>query len=107
MLWVSTPLWLVSLILALYTYPISRRIRSNYYASTSLIGLLLSYIILWLAGNRQQYSFYSVQFVPLVYVNLIIVFYNVVLKPRNLLINIEMIRGFMERILRRTWDYYL
>jgi len=98
------PLWLVSLTLALYTYPISRRIRSNYYASTSLIGLLISYIILWLAGNRQQYSFYSVQFIPLVYVNLIVVFYNVVLNPRNLLINIEMIRGFMERILRRTLE---
>lgn len=66
------PLWTISLSLSLIFLPAYRRDRRFGYSSLILLGLIASYVFLWIIGGRTQYSFYSAQFIPFVYMTLII-----------------------------------
>ncbi len=66
------PLWLLTLtatIVFLPGYVFEKRFGLQ---SLFLYGTWSGYILLWIIGGRTQYSFYSVQFVGLVYLELII-----------------------------------
>jgi predicted membrane-bound dolichyl-phosphate-mannose-protein mannosyltransferase len=73
------PLWIVSLatlIIFLPGYMISRSFGKSF---LYLVGTWSGYVILWLIGGRTQYSFYSVQFVGLVYLALIVSIYEMMI----------------------------
>jgi predicted membrane-bound dolichyl-phosphate-mannose-protein mannosyltransferase len=42
-------------------------------SSCWLLGLLAGYVLLWAVGGRTQYSFYAVQFAPVVYTSAIVI----------------------------------
>ncbi len=78
------PLWTISLSLSLIFLPAYRRDRRFGYSSLILLGLIASYVLLWIIGGRTQYSFYSVQFVPFVYMALLISVVYIVLDNEKL-----------------------
>jgi predicted membrane-bound dolichyl-phosphate-mannose-protein mannosyltransferase len=79
------PLWSLSLISALLFTPLVYTRKREYgYVVLVFLGTLLGYIGLWVIGGRTQYSFYAVHFAPLVYVNLVYVFSEIV--PRRELV---------------------
>ncbi len=79
------PLWLlafVSFIIFLPGYTINRKFG---YSSLFLFGTWFGYVLLWIIGGRTQYSFYSVQFVGLVYSELVVaITYMFIIKNNGL-----------------------
>ncbi len=77
------PFWVISLasgLLFLPGYLVDRRFG---YSDLLLLGTWSGYVLLWFIGGRTQYSFYSVQFVSLVYLLLIVSITYMLLKPVN------------------------
>jgi len=73
------PLWSLSLALAVIFTPLiytSKRIYG--YVVLVFLGTLLGYVGLWIIGGRTQYSFYSIHFTPLIYINLVYVFTEII-----------------------------
>ncbi|WP_440060216.1 glycosyltransferase family 39 protein [Thermogladius sp. 4427co] len=62
------PIWSFSLVATIIFLPVYlKRVKSFTISSCWMLGVLAGYIMLWLIGGRTQYSFYSIQFAPLVY----------------------------------------
>lgn len=78
------PLWTISLSLSLILLPAYRRDRRFGYTSLILLGLFVGYVFLWIIGGRTQYSFYSTQFVPFVYMTLVVSVIYIVLDNEKL-----------------------
>uniref|UniRef100_A0A7C4D816 Glycosyl transferase n=1 Tax=Staphylothermus marinus TaxID=2280 RepID=A0A7C4D816_STAMA len=72
------PLWLISLIYSILFIPIYRFDRRFRLILLFFITQFFGYILLYVIGNRTQYSFYSVHFTPIVYLNLIYSFTYIV-----------------------------
>lgn len=78
------PLWSIALaysILFLPYYRFDYRIR---FSLLVFYGVFVGYILLFIIGGRTQYSFYSVQFTPLIYIYLLCSFTYIMLKPDRL-----------------------
>lgn len=75
------PLWLASLILlVIYLPAVYAGFKEYGYVALFYVGVFGGYVILWILGSRTQYSFYGVQLVPLVYMNLVFVIYLALIK---------------------------
>ncbi|MCD6301564.1 MAG: glycosyltransferase family 39 protein [Staphylothermus sp.] len=72
------PLWSIALSYSIILSPAYRFNKKYAYSWLFLIGVFTGYLLLWIIGGRTQYSFYSVQFAPLVYVFLILTTTNIV-----------------------------
>ncbi len=66
------PLWSIALSYSIILSPAYRFDKKYAYSWLFLIGVFTGYLLLWIIGGRTQYSFYSVQFAPLVYVFLML-----------------------------------
>jgi predicted membrane-bound dolichyl-phosphate-mannose-protein mannosyltransferase len=63
------PLWLLSLLLLLFSLPLLLLGERRSYGLLTLfyLGVFSGYLLLWVLGGRTQYSFYSVHIAPMVY----------------------------------------
>jgi len=75
------PLWSITLLLSIYLLPLYRSDSGLRKLLLVFHGLFLGYVILYVIGNRTQYSFYSVQFTPLTYTLLVYSFIKAFVKP--------------------------
>lgn len=93
------PLWLISLVYTLLFLPIYRYDKKMSYIQLFFITILLNYILLYIIGSRTQYSFYSVHFTPIIYLNLVYAFTYIVFdfnKLRTILI-------YWKKLFNKTW----
>jgi len=65
------PFWIISLFYSIVFSPMYRVDHRYAYSILALDGMLAGYILLWLVGGKTQYSFYSVQFAPIIYLVLV------------------------------------
>ncbi|MET1160615.1 MAG: glycosyltransferase family 39 protein [Thermoprotei archaeon] len=84
------PFWLIALIYSYLVFPIYTRDRDLGKILVFFHGVFLGYVLLWILGNKTQYSFYAVQFTPLVYLILVLVFVKVIIKKEMLIYVINM-----------------
>jgi len=78
------PIWTIALSYATLLLPAYRVNRKLAPLLVFFLGTLLGYVFLWLIGGKTQYSFYSVQFAPLVYMLVVLGFVEVILKRDKL-----------------------
>jgi len=78
------PLWSIALAYSVLLLPLYRVDRRLGYVLLVFHGLLAGYILLYIAGGRTQYSFYSVQFTPMVYLLLAAALTYAVIDPSKL-----------------------
>jgi len=64
---VNSLLWPIALAVAVVMAPGYAVDRGSRWSLGFLWGVFLSYVALWVLGNRSQYSFYAVQLAPFVY----------------------------------------
>ncbi len=64
-------------------------------------GTFFMYILIWFLGSKTQYSFYSVQVVPLFYTLLVLEVYYLLNTPKNI---VEVAKGWKDWILT-AWDW--
>jgi len=65
------PFWSTILIASIVLAPMVFKDRRYGIQWVFLVGILAGYIMVWLAGGKSQYSFYSVQLAPFIYANLV------------------------------------
>ena len=88
-------LYLLTMALSIYIIPHISKLPDKGTTYDFTIGTYFMYYIIYLLGSKTQYSFYSVQIVPLFYSLLIIEIYYLLEKPsRNLEIVRQWIRYF-------------
>lgn len=69
-----TPLWLASLLLLVISVPlVYLGLRDYGYIVLYYLCVLGGYVLVWVLGGRSQYSFYSIQLAPLIYINTVYV----------------------------------
>jgi len=78
------PLWSIALAYSVLLLPLYRVDKRLGYALLVFHGLLIGYILLYIAGGRTQYSFYSVQFAPIVYLLLVVALTYAIVDPSKL-----------------------
>ncbi|OYT37336.1 MAG: glycosyl transferase [Desulfurococcales archaeon ex4484_58] len=78
------PFWTITFTYMVFLAPAYRFERRVGYTWLSILGLFIGYLLLWVIGARSQYSFYSVQFTPLVYMFFITSFTYILGFRRNL-----------------------
>jgi len=61
-----TPVYLTSFALLLLFLPTLFRVYPYKSSAMALVGVFSGYVLLWILGNRSQYSFYAVQLSPLI-----------------------------------------
>ncbi|MCY0867919.1 MAG: glycosyltransferase family 39 protein [Desulfurococcus sp.] len=66
-----TPFWSTVFISILVFAPLAFRDKKHGLLWLYLLGSWSGYVLLWLAGGRTQYSFYSIQLAPFVYMYLV------------------------------------
>lgn len=64
-------------------------------------GTFFMYVLIWFLGSKTQYSFYSVQVVPLFYTLLVLEVYYLLNTPKNV---VEVAKGWKDWILT-AWDW--
>ncbi|MGC9011479.1 glycosyltransferase family 39 protein [Thermogladius sp.] len=68
------PVWSFALVSTLVLLPGYLKGKTAFAKSSCwLLGLLAGYVLLWAVGGRTQYSFYAVQFAPVVYTSAIVI----------------------------------
>lgn len=108
------PVWLATLMLTFLLLPSAcRKSRLLALSSLFLLGVFSGYLLIWILGGRTQYSFYSIQLEPLVYISLGTLVFAAVDKQELYLYSInawarvlrpaKWILDKLLRILHRTW----
>ncbi len=87
-------LYVAAALLSIYAIPRLRRLPDGGRAWTYTWITWLMYVVLWIAGNRSQYSFYMVQLTPLLYTTLGVLVYHLS-DPKNLR---EVSRAWLEAL---------
>lgn len=108
------PVWLAALVLTFLLLPSAcRKSRLLALSSLFLLGVFSGYLLVWVLGGRTQYSFYSIQLEPLVYISLGTQVFAAVSKPELYLYSLSAwarilkpVKWILDRllgILRETW----
>jgi len=97
------PLWSIALAYSILFLPYYRYDRKIGFPLLMFYGVFAGYVLLYIIGGRTQYSFYSVQFTPIIYVYLLTTFTYIVLNPTKLSQTIIL----WSNILLRIWRFIL
>jgi len=95
------PLWSIALAYSLLFLPSYRLDRKAGYALLIFHGILSGYLLLYLIGGRTQYSFYAVQFTPIIYILLIVVSTQILFNP----IKLGLIIVSWHKVLSAIWSF--
>ncbi len=86
--------WTITLAYAIAFLPAYRLSRSIRWCLVLLYGLVGGYLLLWIIGGRTQYSFYSIQILPFVYITLVSITKDVVLNRRLAVKTLDLWKSF-------------
>ncbi len=92
----NPPVYMLLAALSIYVIPALKKLPDRGFTWGFTWGTFFMYIFIYLLGAKTQYSFYSVQIVPLFYTLLVIEIYYMLSPPRN----------FIE-IAKRWWSWIL